>query len=257
MTPIAPNTPLIDLVALNSYNYYLINLTALRATVHFSNATVLEIRSTVVNGDVLVFGSGVVPMPRFEDVFREGSDVRVMWDGVMTYTIGEGSDEDCIYLSVLGEAESLYYLQYSLNTSANIPQRYLTIIDNTQNDYTLNSTSPYILLKYSSHIIPFTLKFQPAPDCIASGTELPFPQDCLAEVPTTYHSKVVYFNVSQRFVSGQDMFRFTVYANSGEYLLEEDRPVVIGCLDECYETVSVVIKGEQAKIVHSGSGTIR
>lgn len=153
-------------------------------------------------------------MPEFDDIFSGGSDVKVTWEGITTYMIND-TWPSCIYVSVLGEAESIYYLQYTFNTSANVPQRYMNIIDDAQNDYTLTAETPYILLKYSSHIIPFSIKFDPSPDCIAYGTMLPFDQNCSINMPTTFHEKVVYFNISQHFLNDQDSFKFTAYANSG------------------------------------------
>lgn len=133
----------------------------------------------------------------------------------------------------------------------------MNIIDDAQNDYTLSAKTPYILLKYSSHILPFSIKFDPTPDCIAFGTKLPFDQNCATEPPTIFHDKVVYFNISQHFLNDQDSFKFTAYANSGEYLLEKDRPALIACSDTCYELVSVILKSDEARILHSGFGSIK
>lgn len=93
MTTIDPNTPIIDFVELNAYNYYIINLTTLRAdkSIQFSNATLAEIRNTIVNGDILILSSLSTPMPQFEDIFNTNSDVQVSWEGLITYTITESS----------------------------------------------------------------------------------------------------------------------------------------------------------------------
>ncbi len=51
----------------------------------------------------------------------------------------------------------------------------------------------------------------------------------------------MYFNISQQFVSDNAVFKFSVFVNSGQYLLSEDRPVLIACEDSCYELVNVLV----------------
>lgn len=60
-------------------------------------------------------------------------------------------------------------------------------------------------------------------------------------MPTIFTDTVVYFNISQQFVSDNAVFKFSVFVNSGQYLLSEDRPVLIACEDSCYELVNVLV----------------
>jgi hypothetical protein len=68
---------------------------------------------------------------------------------------------------------------------------------------------------------------------------------------------VLYFNVSQTLPNSRSVFKFSVFVNSGQYLLEEDRPLLVACENMCYEIVSVVVGQSSATILHSGDGSIK
>ena len=166
---------------------------------------------------------------------------------------------ESIYIGVLGDAESIYHLQFVLDTDANVPARYLSLSENAQNDFIISEDTPYVLLKYASHIIPYSIVFSPEPSCISFGSSLPLSDSSPcnnADLPQKFTDPVIYFNVSQ--LQLKSAFKFSVYVNSGNYLLSEDKPLLIGCDTSCYETVVVNIeKGStEAKIMHSGTGSI-
>lgn len=50
-------------------------------------------------------------------------------------------------------------------------------------------------------------------------------------------------------------FKFSVFVYSGMYYLFEYSPVMIACVDACYEYVRVYVP-ENIKIVHRGMGNI-
>jgi hypothetical protein len=85
-----------------------------------------------------------------------------------------------------------------LNTSANIPAAYLDMVEDGRNDYTLTLTSPYILLKYVSHIVPYSITFSPSPSCIKYSNKLPVSNGCASstQLLNVFHERVVYFNIS-------------------------------------------------------------
>lgn len=243
---------------MNAYNFYSINVSALRAApqYNFSNVTIINIRNTVINGDTVLLASPTIEFPVFKDLFKVNSDVVYGWEGSISF-VANASYPAYIYVSVLGDTESIYHLQYTLNTTPNIPAAYQSLIDDAQNDYTLSQGSPYTLLKYISHIIPYTITFNPQPNCIMYGNKLPIPTLCAGNsLPTSFTDPVLYFNVSQAGLAKGAVFKFGVYVGSGEYGLEEDRPILIACDKQCYEIVNVLVNSTSATILHSGDGRI-
>lgn len=87
---------------------------------------------------------------------------------------------DYIYVGILGDTESIYHIQFTVNTSANIPAAYMNMIDDAQNDYVITSSNPYVLTKYVSHIIPYSITFDPMPSCIKYGNKLPITGSCMS-----------------------------------------------------------------------------
>lgn len=218
---------------MNAYNYYYINVSALRANpqYNFSNATVINVRNTLINGQTVLLASASVQFPIFKDIFKKGSDVVYGWDGTLTYLANQTYPES-IYIGVMGDTESIYHLQYTLNTTPNIPAAYQNLIDDADNNFVLTQNSPYILLKYISHIVPYTITFNPMPNCIKYGTKLPIENgECVAPaaMPNNFTDAIVYFNVSQSGIPKGGTFKFDVFVGSGQYGLEEDRPILIAC----------------------------
>lgn len=142
-----------------------------------------------------------------------------------------------LYVGVRGYEEALYYLQYTLDVDADIPARYTKLPDGTQNNFILSADNTYELLTFSSHFIPYKIFVTGKPKCIKYGFSLPLNQTCVTELPEQFDQKVVYLNIS----SGDtpNNFKFSVYVNSGDYLLNDKDPLLIGCIDSCYEIVSV------------------
>jgi hypothetical protein len=108
-----------------------------------------------------------------------------------------------------------------VNSSANIPAAYIDLVEDGDNNYVISSSQPYILLKYMSHIVPYTITINPLPNCIKYGNKLPIPDTCVAStaLPTQYHERVIYFNISNTLATNNAVFKFSVYVNSGSYLL--------------------------------------
>jgi hypothetical protein len=158
----------------------------------------------------------------------------------------------------MGNTECIYHIQFVMNISANIPAAYLDMVEEGQNDYTITSSTPFILLKYVSHIIPYTIKFDPYPSCIKYGNELPLPTNCTApsQMPQTFRDSVVYFNISENLPTQKAIFKFSVYINSGFYQLTQDKPILISCEQPCYQLINVIVKPPNATILHSGIGHI-
>lgn len=106
---------------------------------------------------------------------------------------------------------------------------------------------------FASHSQPYSIYARPAPACIMYGYTLPIPKVCQS-FPDHFTQQVVYFNISK----GQDNreFKFTMLVDSGKYTLTELAPVLIGCLDRCYELVSVTVNQKDTRVIHSGRGTI-
>ncbi len=90
----------------------------------------------------------------------------------------------------------------------------MKLTDDTQNNYILNTDTPYQLLSFSSHIIPFTIVITGNPTCIKYGYSLPLNKTCATTLPSEFTEKVVYMNISNEDVSTND-FKFSVYVNSG------------------------------------------
>lgn len=78
-----PSVPMTSMVSMNSYNYYVINLTSLISSgLTITNSTVLSLYSTSVNGDSVLITSLTKEKPLLEDCFQPDSDVVYNWEGV-------------------------------------------------------------------------------------------------------------------------------------------------------------------------------
>lgn len=134
-------------------------------------------------------------------------------------------------------------------------------MEDGDNNYIISKANPYILLKYVSHIVPYSITIDPLPGCVKLGSKLPIPDICVAstDLPTQYHDRVVYFNISSTLATSNAQFKFSMYVNSGSYLLTEDKPILISCERACYELVVVMIPKANAtvNVIHSGEGTIK
>lgn len=98
----------------------------------------------------------------------------------------------------------------------------MDLVEGVSNNQILSSSSPYLLVKYVSHIIPYTISFSPIPSCVRYGNKLPFNQTCLSlsDLPSVYYDTVAYFNITTNLVNTNDIFKFSIFVNSGGYLLE-------------------------------------
>jgi hypothetical protein len=141
----------------------------------------------------------------------------------------------------------LYYLQYSINVDADIPAKYTKLIDGVQNNFILNKTNPYQLLSFSSHIIPYKIYLTKTPKCIKLGYSLPLDQNCITELPADFSQKVVYMNISHD--PNLNNFNFGVFVNSGEYVLNDRDPILVGCTDSCFEIINVEI-ATASNVIH-------
>jgi hypothetical protein len=76
-------------------------------------------------------------------------------------------------------------------------------------------------LKYKSHIIPYTITFNPTPSCIRYGNKLPLPTTCMStsQIPNIFTYDVVYFNITENLVVSENVFKFSVYVSSGGYVV--------------------------------------
>lgn len=63
---------------------------------------------------------------------------------------------------------------------------------------------------------------------------------------------MVYFNVSN---GNSHLFKFSVFVNSGEYVLDDSDSLLLGCTDSCYEVVNVMLK-KAGNVIHEGRGQI-
>jgi hypothetical protein len=171
-----PSKSITDILNFNECQFYFINITALQKT-NFTNSTTITIRKVDINGDSFMLTSTTVTQPAFNDIFFPDQDVEINWDGTATFLINS-TFPNYIYIGVKGNTQCIYHIQFALNISANIPAAYLNMVEEGQNDYTLSSSSPFILLKYISHIIPYTIKFDPNPSCIKYGNKLPLSPNC-------------------------------------------------------------------------------
>ena len=84
------NSPIDDIVEENQYNFYYINVSKLRLdpSNQFSNATLVTIKNTVVNGDVVMLASTNITQPTLLDLFNMKSDISISWDGSITFVAG-------------------------------------------------------------------------------------------------------------------------------------------------------------------------
>lgn len=89
---------------MNSYVHYYINVTSLRndPQYQFSNATIINIRNSLVNGETVLLSSTTVQKPIFKDLFSETSDVSYGYEGSATYLINS-TYPDYIYIGILGD----------------------------------------------------------------------------------------------------------------------------------------------------------
>lgn len=55
--------------------------------------------------------------------------------------------------------------------------------------------------------------------------------------------------------SSNNNFKFSVYINSGDYVLNDKDPLLIGCVNACYEIVTVALEA-QSNVIHQGRGSI-
>jgi hypothetical protein len=92
------------------------------------------------------------------------------------------------------------------------------------------------------------------PSCIKFGYSLPINQTCVSTLPNEFKEKVVYLNISNGDVT-ENNFKFSIYINSGDYFLDDKDPLLIGCLSNCYEIVTVALKNS-SNIIHQGRGSI-
>lgn len=159
-----------------------------------------------------------------------------------------------IYIGVKGYEQSLYSLHYTINVDADIPAKYTKIVDGTQNNFILNAKNTYQLISFASHAIPYKIFVTGSPRCIKFGHSLPLNQTCVSTLPSEFTEKVVYLNISNGDVS-TNSFKFSVYINSGIYVLDEKDPILIGCTDSCFEIVRVMLK-ESSNVIHQGRGSI-
>jgi hypothetical protein len=69
--------PTTDMVLMNDYKFYFINVSALRlnSMTKFTNATTINIRTTPMNGDIIMLTSLKLKQPTFWDIFDFDSDV--------------------------------------------------------------------------------------------------------------------------------------------------------------------------------------
>lgn len=101
--------------------------------------------------------------PTLKDCFKSNSDVEYSWQGISNVILTpQTSNITQIYISIFGNAETIYHLQYTLNLSANIPAAYTSLVDNVENTFTLTPQSPFVLLKYTPHILPYSITFSPS-----------------------------------------------------------------------------------------------
>ena len=89
---------------MNQYVHYYINVSNLRndAQYQFSNATIINIRDSLVNGETVLLTSTSVQKPTFKDLFNSTSDVTYGFEGSATYLVNSTYPE-YIYISILGD----------------------------------------------------------------------------------------------------------------------------------------------------------
>jgi len=155
--------------------------------------------------------------------------IEFSWSGRVQMLVN--SSIEVIYVSVKGNSESLYNLQYTLDVDADIPAKYLRLVDGSQMNFVLTKSQPYQLFSFTSHIIPYRILITNSPTCIRMGSTLPLDKTCQTSIPDSFTDKVLYFNVTNENLRN---YKFSVYVNSGEYTLTEKDSVLFGCEDECY-----------------------
>lgn len=184
-----PSEAVTNLVSMNEYLNYVINLTELSENgLKFGNASVISIRNTNINGDAIMLTSYTNPKPTLQDSFKPDPDVFYNWQGISNIVLTPQSNITAIYISIFGNVESIFHLQYTLNLSANIPSAYTSLVDNTENSFTLTSSSPFALLKYTPHILPYSITFSTSAvsTCIKYGFSLPIPDICVSQLPDKF-----------------------------------------------------------------------
>lgn len=135
-----PSEAITNLVSMNEYINYVINLTELSENgIKLSNASILSIRNTNINGDAIMLTSFTNPRPTLSDCFKVDSDVVYNWQGISNIIVTPQLNITWVYISIFGNVESIFHLQYTLNVSANIPSAYISLVDNTENTFTLTS----------------------------------------------------------------------------------------------------------------------
>ena len=133
-----------------------------------------------------------------------------------------------------------------------MPIRYVKLADSTKNDFVLTKSSPFQLLSFSSTTVPFKIIISGNPSCIRYGTTLPLNETCNTFLPLSFTDNILYMNISNG-KSFNSNHKFSVYANSDNYILTQKNPLLIGCIDKCFELVSVVMEGE-GRVIHLGLG---
>lgn len=127
--------------------------------------------------------SFTIPNPTYDKYLNGNYTDQIIfsWNGTIKYLLNETAE--LIYVSVKGNEESLFYLQYTIDIDADIPAKYTRILDGTQNNFLLNKNNPYQLISFTSHIIPYKVYITNKPKCIKMGSSLPLNQNCLNEIP--------------------------------------------------------------------------
>lgn len=171
-----------------------------------------------INGDIYTLSSLTVAEPTYEKylALNESQHILFSWDGRIEMLVDESIE--MIYLAVKGNSDSLYQLQFTIDVDADIPAKYQKLAEGVQNNFMLSKEQPYLLLSFTSHILPYKVYIANTPKCIKIGYSLPLDQTCQTALPDSFSSKVVYLNVSN---NSQRPFKFSVFVNSGEYLLTE------------------------------------
>lgn len=112
-------------VSYNAYNFYLINLTSLL----LPNYSQITVRLNEVSGSVLMLSSTTISDPTF-DMLTNSTDIEFSWDSI-AYLLD--SNDSVLYFSVFGSTEAIYYLQSTVVTDVDVPERYYKLSDATPN----------------------------------------------------------------------------------------------------------------------------
>lgn len=91
------------------------------------------------------------------------------WNDVITFTKNLSSP---IYLSVLGNQESIYKLSVIVNRQENTPTRYVRLEDAVSNEF--QTQGEPILVRYTPTESPYYISFYPfTPSCVSFGNTIP------------------------------------------------------------------------------------